>query len=311
VTGPPGRNALLPEVDNPYDSHAISVWISGCLVGYLSRADAAAYRPGLLALEARHGRRIALNGVVVGGGMRSDGPGMLGVWLHHDPQDFGLTPVVPVEPVLQQAMRTGLSEAFATDADDDTYDLSWYEDLPEDPVAAIKKLRVLLRDDPDPIDRHFMYGELERRLYRSRDAFDSALDQYDEVCRQHDAEMDVIRPALLAKFHVVPLLETYTQMAIRQQKAKSWEQALWWARRGISLYGSQAARPEALTDLRNRVEAYIRKLDRTVAPPQPRSAGRGREEATAVEVLVCVSCGRSFERTRVRGRKPTRCDDCR
>lgn len=233
-------------------------------VGYLSRVDAAVYRPGLSGLEARYGRRIALTGVVVGGGVRLDGPGMLGVWLSHDPRDFGLAPVVPVEPVLQQAMRTGLSEAFATDAEDDSYDLSWYVDLPGDSAAAIKRLRGLLRDDADPIDRHFMYCELERRLYRtyrSRDAFDSALDQYDEVCRQHDAEMDVIRAALYEKFQLVPLLETYAQMAIRQQKSKNWENALWWARRGISLYGSDAARPEAVTDLKNRVEAYARKLE--------------------------------------------------
>jgi hypothetical protein len=108
----------------------------------------------------------------------------------------------------------------------DSYDLSWYDDLPGDYVAAVQKPRLLLRDNPDPIDRHFMFCELERKLYHSRDAFDSALDQYDEVCRQHDAEMDVIRAALFTKFQVVPLLETYTQMAIRQQKAGNWRNAL-------------------------------------------------------------------------------------
>lgn len=49
---------LIPETDNPYDPNAISVWISGSRVGYLSRADAADYRSGLLALEARHGRHM-------------------------------------------------------------------------------------------------------------------------------------------------------------------------------------------------------------------------------------------------------------
>jgi hypothetical protein len=262
----PVHAMLIPELDNPYDANAVSVWIANSKVGHLSRADAATYRPGLVALEAHHGRPIALSGVVVGGGMRSDGPGMLGVWLSHDPEDFGVTPVVPVEPAVQRAIRTGLSEAFATDAEDDSYDLSWYDDIPADHLPAIKTLRLLLRDDPDPIDRHFMFCELERRLYRSRDAFDSALDQYDEACRRHDAEMDVIRAALFEKFAVVPLLETYTQMAIRQQKAKNWENALWWARRGLALYGSDAARPEAVADLWRRVEAYSRKLAGRVSP---------------------------------------------
>ncbi|MEW2385003.1 hypothetical protein AB0873_23370 [Micromonospora sp. NPDC047707] len=317
---------LIPETDNPYDSNAISVWISGSRVGYLSRADAADYRSGLLALEARHGRRIALGGVVVGGGIRSDGPGMLGVWLSHNPQDFGLAQVVAPEPVLQLTMRTGLSAAAATDADDDSYDLSWYQDLPVDHLAAIKKLTVLLREDPDPIDRHFMFCELERRLYRSRDAFDSALEQYDSACRQHDAEMDVIRTALFEKFQVIPLLESYTQMAIRQQKAKNWDQALWWARRGIALYGSDAARPEAVSDLEKRVAAYTRKLEgageqsgrRRDSAQNDKAAKHSAEKqriaaagTAVVEILVCRSCGGSFERIRTRGRKPTQCEACR
>jgi HIRAN domain-containing protein len=36
--------ALVPEPSNPYDSNAISVQINGRPVGYLSRADARAYR---------------------------------------------------------------------------------------------------------------------------------------------------------------------------------------------------------------------------------------------------------------------------
>ncbi|MFG2167463.1 hypothetical protein [Micromonospora chersina] len=317
---------LIPETDNPYDPNAISVWVSGSRVGYLSRTDAADYRSGLLALEARHGRRIALSGVVVGGGVRSDGPGMLGVWLSHNPQDFGVVQFVAPEPVLQLTMRTGLSAAAATDVKDDSYDLSWHQDLPVDHLAAIRTLTALLRDDPDPIDRHFMFCELERRLYRSRDTFDSALEQYDEACRQHDAEMDVIRAALFEKFQVIPLLETYTQMAIRQQKAKNWDQALRWARRGIALYGSDAARPEAVSDLEKRVAAYTRKLEGASEQAGPRRGGAQKNMAAkpssekeriavagtaVVEILVCRSCGGSFERIRTRGRKPTQCEACR
>ena len=259
---------LLAEPDNPYDPNAIAVLIDGAKVGYLCRDDAEAYRPGLLALEARHRALIALAGVVVGGGMRQDGPGMLGVWLSHDPADFGLAAIVPPPPAaLAGSMRTGLTEALLTDAEDDSYDLSWLHRLPSDPLTAIRELRRLLEHDPDPIDRHFMFCELEDRLYRSRDVFSSALAEYDDTCMRHDAEMDGIRAALLAKFGKVPVLETYRQMAIRRQKVKDWQQAIWWVERGLALYGEQAARPESVDDLRKRLTAYQAKL---TTPTNPR-----------------------------------------
>ena len=239
--------------------------INGAKVGYLCRDDARTYRPGLLALETRHRGRISLAGVVVGGGIRQDGPGMLGVWLSHDPADFDIDAVVPPPvPALAGAMRTGLTEALLTDAEDDSYDLSWLHRLPSDTLPAIRELRRLLEHEPDPIDRHYMYCELEDRLYRSRDAFASALAEYDDTCLRHDAEMNGIRDALLAKFGKVPVLETYRQMAVRQ-KAKDWQQAIWWAERGLALYGEQAARPESVDDLRKRLTAYQGKIDHTSA----------------------------------------------
>ena len=81
---------LLAEDANPYDASAVSVWIGGLMVGYLPRDEARRLRPGLLALQEREGTPIALKGVVVGGGMRDDGPGRLGVFLRYDPADFGL-----------------------------------------------------------------------------------------------------------------------------------------------------------------------------------------------------------------------------
>ena len=304
---------LVREPDNPYDANAISVRIEGSTVGYLCRDDARAYLPGLLKLEARHGTRISLMGVVVGGGIRQDGPGMLGVWLSHDPVDFDLAPIVPPPaPALAGAMRTGLTEALLTDAEDDSYDLSWLHRLPSDALAAIRELRRLLEHDPDPIDRHFMFCELEDRLYRSRDVFASALTEYDDTCARHDAEMDGIRDALLAKFGEVPVLETYRQMAIRQQKVKDWQRAIWWAERGLALYGEQAARPEPVDDLRNRLVAYQTKL---VAPAKPARNATPKPDTSpttpTIEVLVCEACGVSFDRVVVRGRKPKNCPSCR
>jgi hypothetical protein len=68
----------------------VAVWVQGLKVGYLSRANARCYRPGLLSLQRRHGQPVALSGVIASGGIREDGPGRLGVILRHDPTDFGL-----------------------------------------------------------------------------------------------------------------------------------------------------------------------------------------------------------------------------
>jgi hypothetical protein len=298
---------LAAEPDNPYDPNAVSVWVKGLKVGYLSREDARRYRPGLLALEQKHGKPIALAGAIVGGGMRADGPGRLGVFLEHDPADFGLRPM-PLSPPSGSRMRTGLTDALTTDAADDSYDLSWMSDLPVDDLRAIRMLRQLLEREADVIDRHFMHAHLQALLYRSRDVFASALDEYDQACQQHDAEMDHIRAAFMAKWGHVPVLETYRQMAIRQQKAKNFEQALWWAERGIAIYGNDCARLEAVEDLRKRAEYFRGKLNPQSRPSRARAV---RPEHPEIEVLICSACGREFQRIRVPGRKPLNCPECR
>jgi hypothetical protein len=211
---------LAAEPDNPYDANAVAVWIQGLKVGYLSREDARRYRPGLLALEQQHGRPVALAGVIAGGGMRADGPGRLGVFLEHDPADFGLRPM-PISPPAGSAMRTELSDALATDDADDAYDLSWMSDLPPDDLRAIKLLRQLLERETDALDRHYMHAHLQILLYRSRDVFASALEEYDQACRQHDAEMDSIRVAFMAKWGRVPVLELYRQMAFASRRPRA------------------------------------------------------------------------------------------
>jgi hypothetical protein len=158
-------------------------------------------------------------------------------------------------------MRTAQSDALATDAADDSYDLAWMADLPDDDIRAIPVLRKLLATETSILSRHYIYQNLEAMLYRARDAFASARSEYDEACRQHDAEMDRIRQACIEKWGKVPHLDTYRQMAIRQQKAHDYRQALWWAERGLSLYGSDCGRPEAVEDLRQRAATYRRKLD--------------------------------------------------
>src|SRR5205823_252236 len=149
---------LVPDPSNPYDPNAIEVRIEGILVGYLSREDAAAYRAGLLRLmDASTNRLVALHAVIVGGGPRPDGIGYLGVFLDHDPADFGLAP----HHTSNGHLRTGLSEAIETDLADDSYDLSWYRHLSADDAVAADQLRSLLESEHEPIDRHYMLCELE------------------------------------------------------------------------------------------------------------------------------------------------------
>jgi tetratricopeptide (TPR) repeat protein len=304
---------VATEPDNPYDTNAISVWIDGHKVGYFCREDAQAYQPGLVKLYEKEEAYVALSGVVTGGGLRDSGLGFLGVWLYCNPADFGVEVVVPPAPwTLRGNIRTGLTEALLTDDADDSYDLSWLSALPGDNLAAIERLRALLRDDPDPIDRHFMYCELEERLYKSRGAFTSALDDYDQACLAHDREMDGIREALLSKFGVVPLLDTYRQMAVRQQKARNWAEALRWAQRGLALFGEHPGRPEAVEDMQKRVTAYSAKLAGAVssAQRQPIVANRVTEPRTVRETLTCEGCGAHWNRAVTRGRKPRLCPAC-
>ena len=295
---------LLPEPDNPYDTNAVQVLIGGELVGYLSREDAAVYRPGLLRLmESSGSGLVALECAVCGGGERADGLGLLGVFLDHDPADFGLTP----QRGDPGRVRTGLSGAIE--------DVSWYRDLSSDDAVAIKQLRKMLATVGDPIDRHYMMSELEHRLYRCRDAFASALSEYDEACREHDAAMATIRPALIEKFGAVPLIDTYRQAAIRCQKAHDWTTMRHWAERGLRVYGDEAARSEDVDDLTKRLAHAIAKIEAADKPKsRPRTpvavAVRSRVR-DGTETLLCAECGRTFERVRTRGRKPHLCPACR
>jgi hypothetical protein len=255
----PVHAVLKAETDNHYDANAIAVLVGGRMVGHLSRENAAAYRPGLLRLEAQEGQPIALAGNIIG----SDGGYGYGVFLKHDPEDFGLNTAFKTDNQTSQGarLRTGLSEAMLTDDADDTYDLDWMDELPSDTAKRIPKLRALLEEDPDAIDRHFMFTQLEKDLYACRDLWLTALDEYDEVAeRHHDELVEGMRDALCAKFGSVPLIDTYRQAAIRAQKAKDWEASLRWAEQGLTIYGEDAAREDAVEDLQKRADKARDKL---------------------------------------------------
>jgi hypothetical protein len=317
---------LIPEPENPHDANAISVRIDGGRVGYLPRQIAAMYVSGLRQLISRYSSDVALQGVIVGGGYYDDGPGRLGVWLTHDPADFGMAAVRSSRgeaSIADGTMRTGLTDAWRTDPEDDSYDLSWLTSLPVADRPAVAMLRTLLEQERDPIDRHFQFAELEARLYHARDLYGDALNEFDEACQQHDADMDTIREAFIAKWGKVPLLETYRQMAIRQQKQKDWKACLWWSERGLALYGNDAAREDAVEDLLKRRNRALAKLEEQAHPNIAKAAkqvtsttdhnrlSHPSSRSTVIEILVCSNCHKSFDRVKVRGRKPQWCPDCR
>jgi hypothetical protein len=308
IDGYPIYATLEPEPTNPKDRNAVTVLVEGKCVGHLSREDSAAYLPGIRRLMSKGG--VELAGGIFGGGPRDDGIGFLGVFLDHDPRDFGIAETGRRHG--SEGFRTGFSEAVESDYEDDSYDLSWFVELPEDHSTAIEKLRRMLAIERDPIDRHYMLNELAKRLYKCRDTDPSALEQFDAACRDHDAEMVTIRAALFTKFGKVPVIETYRQAVIRCQKAKDWPKAREWAERGIAVYGSDAARPEVVEDLHKRLAHARAKIDAAANPkPQRRKRSTSTTATAVIETLACSQCGTSFERVRIRGRKPHLCPDCR
>ncbi|MGZ6907156.1 MAG: HIRAN domain-containing protein [Acidimicrobiia bacterium] len=313
---------LVPEPDNPYDANAISVQVSGAVVGYLRRGDAANYLPGLRRLMDEHQTYVALDGVIVGGIGADGGLGMLGIYLAHDPGDFGVAarelPAMHRGSLSGGTLDTGFTEAWRADPSDDDYDLAWADDLPEADRPAIARLRELLATETALISRHFQYAELEKRLYHCRDLYSTALDEFDEVCTLHDAEMDQMRVEFMTKWSRVPRLTTYRQMAIRLAKARDWEGVKHWAERGLAVYGHAAARESAVEDLTMRLNIANAKLTEPMKPENTQRVRAGTNHrarpATAeprIETLTCALCASTFERPVQRGRKPHLCPDCR
>lgn len=144
--------------------------------------------------------------------------------------------------------------------------LAWMDRLPTDRLSAITFLRKHLDKETNPVERHFLFNELEELLYKSREVFDSALAEYEAACVQHDSEMDGIRPILIGELGGVPFLPTYKQAAIMKQKARDYDAALWWAERGLELYGTEFAREDVVADLRHRAEQCRAKLGRSRDP---------------------------------------------
>lgn len=123
----------------------------------------------------------------------------------------------------------------------------------------------------------------------------------------------MIRPALLTKFGHLPLLETYKQCTIRHAKAGQLDAALRWANRGVAVYGADAHDESWVNDLRgraDRLQERVRRRDQPKKEPAVKRATPPGDSATT-ETLTCLTCGKTFERARTRGRKPHHCPECR
>lgn len=76
---------LVAEHGNPIDRNAVAVWLGGQRVGRLASDDARRLRAGLIRLQRRHRRAVALPGQVDGD--RAYG---LGMYLNYDASAFGV-----------------------------------------------------------------------------------------------------------------------------------------------------------------------------------------------------------------------------
>lgn len=256
---------VRPQPENLHDGDAVLVQSHrGRPVGHIARELSWYLRPFVERFSEMRGTYPRCRGRLAGGDL---GRASIGIWLDLDyarlglPRDWRRRALDDQDPGEALAIvRTGLTRLVQFDEIDDAYDLSWMEQLPADPLARIRELKTHLLGNKELVSRHFIYCKLEEQLYRSRDQFASALIEYDLVCEEHDREMDAILPELVARLGVVPLLETYRQQAIRQERAKEFERARWWALRGIRLYGEDAGSEAWVQDLEKRVVKLNRKV---------------------------------------------------
>ena len=254
---------LIPEPENKYDPNAIGVWIQNKKVGFIAKELAREIVDDLLELMSKHnGSLIGLRGVIAGGGHYDDGPGQLGVFLEYPADLFGQNIKSPsLEFVPGAIMNTGFSGMFATDDADDAYDLSWVNNLSQNPTERILDLREVLKTNTEPLSRHLAFVSLEDLLYDYKEVFPDALVQYDEICTNHATELQTsIRDAMIKKWGKLPNLQVHRQSSIRHAKAKNLTKALEWAELGIETYGTDSFKEEWVLDLKKRVVTLTNRI---------------------------------------------------
>ena len=121
--------------------------------------------------------------------------------------------------------------------------------------ANIAFLEKCVATAPDLLTKHFAYSELEAAHYKARDLDEGALLGFDAACAEHDRFAEEIVATFVRKWGEVPGLPLYRQSVIRFQKAKEYDSALWWARRGIEVHESatRGRDVEEIADLEKRI----------------------------------------------------------
>jgi hypothetical protein len=222
---------LQPEPHNRYDANAVAVLVDRSVVGYLCREDAALLQPVIARMAQDTGQPVQVKAAICGGfGSR------IGVQLIFDPLHFG---------VAKNQLTMLDPRGFG----------------PDTPLLRLREARNAVGRARTALDRHHAYLALEDALYRLRDQ-PGNLAEFEAVCEQHHAEMHQFVPALLREFGRLPRLNHYRQMAIAKDKAKQFQAAIEWCRRGLAVYEAAPSDPEHVEDLRRRIEKLQVKLNK-------------------------------------------------
>jgi hypothetical protein len=133
-------------------------------------------------------------------------------------------------------------------------------------------------------------------FYRSRNAFTSALGEYDETCRQHDAEMDSIRQGCMAGPGCLLRLKAESQGSSRgstgtgEQQREQQHRCITWDKLAAARMRTPPSAEGAVGRSQTWPSPPFNPLNSRLraAPAQPTEA----EARTALEYSDAIDCGR-------------------
>jgi len=256
---------LRRERNNPVDRNAIRVDIGVTQVGYIAKEFASQMSP---LLDKGKCNEFTVAGVITGGAFDapsfgvhlwldrrvSPGPSIqieedirlqFGVWWEYDPRRAATAE--PTRGNEVSGTRTLKRVALGR----------WTAFADSELLSRVKLAREFLQTESDPLERHFAFNVLEEALYKCRDAFPSARDEFEATCEKHHQEMGQIHPGLRSLIGGVPFLPTYKQIAIMKTKSKDYAAAEDWCRCGLAVYGDDALESEGIDDLNKRLAKLI------------------------------------------------------
>jgi DNA polymerase-3 subunit epsilon len=215
----------MPEPDNPVDPDAIAVLIDGQLVGYLSRENAAAYGPGLRQLMKHSSEGfVALQATIAGGGQREDGPGRLGVFLRHNPADFGVTrESEPASPTSRDRDPIGLPPSLRARLAEHGLDDALGEGAPPASTIYLRRMLQALEDGVFSIGEVDELAALSREHGLSADDLEAAHRGLLAAIARHAIEDDVVSRSEREELRIVARLLDVPDTTVRQALADARE----------------------------------------------------------------------------------------